>query len=146
MNIWGPTKNDPPHDLVDGYDWGTVFAFPVVKGDMRNPVNVVIDALSNLAKVRFFMDHSESPELPPPPPPRRELPPKPSPETSVLPDIDAVLAACRAAGIDETNDHFRRQCVGEKVIAKGRDSRDNTVRCLVPSLNKEIWFPVPALS
>ena len=146
MNVWGPTFNDHPHGQVDGYDWGTVFAFPVVKGDMRNPVNVVVDAMSDAGKVRFFMDHRASGELPPDPPPRRELPPQKSPETTVLSDIDVVLAACRDAGFTDANDHLRRQCVGETVIAKGRGYRDNTVRCLVPSLQREIWFPVPALT
>ena len=38
--------------------------------------------------------------------------------SSVLPDIGAVLKACREAGISDFKDHLRRACVGKLVILK----------------------------
>ena len=112
MDIWGPSRHARPRGLAVGDAWGTAFALPVVKADMQHPVNVVEDALLPETKISFREAHLDCQELPPPPRPRRELPPRLSPETSILPDIDTVLAACRKAGIDETNDGYRRACVG----------------------------------
>ncbi|CAK0822250.1 unnamed protein product, partial [Prorocentrum cordatum] len=64
----------------------------------------------------------------------------------VLSDVDAVLKACREAGIGEANDHHRRACLGQFVVAKEVDNADDTVNCYVPSLGRNVWFAARALS
>ena len=68
MNIWGPSRHARPRGLAAGDDWGTAFALPVTKADMRHPVNVVEDALLPETKISFREAHPDCPELPPPPP------------------------------------------------------------------------------
>ncbi|CAK0912185.1 unnamed protein product, partial [Prorocentrum cordatum] len=64
----------------------------------------------------------------------------------VLPDVDAMLRACREAGLGQNRDHQRRKCAGEAVFVKAIDTSDDTVQCHVPSLAEDIWFAARALA
>lgn len=63
----------------------------------------------------------------------------------VLDDADAVLAACREAGIGMEHDRHRVEAVGMAVCALGKDPSDKTVKVNVPALGN-MWFALGALS
>mmetsp|Transcript_60169 Transcript_60169/g.105411 ORF Transcript_60169/g.105411 Transcript_60169/m.105411 type:complete len:1208 (+) Transcript_60169:107-3730(+) len=63
----------------------------------------------------------------------------------VLNDEDAVLRACRAAGIGTENDQQRIDALDLPVRIVERDEHDNTVKCRVPGVG-DIWFGLAALT
>merc|ERR1719277_63012 len=63
----------------------------------------------------------------------------------VLHDVDAVLKACRKAGV-ETNEENRRACAGEAAIVKAINRSNDIVEWHVPSLAQDVWFAARALA
>jgi len=62
----------------------------------------------------------------------------------VVNDIDAVLRACRGAGMASTHDNKRISAVGKEGIVLEKDSRDDTVKCHIPEIG-DVWFAFAAL-
>lgn len=62
----------------------------------------------------------------------------------VVNDIDAVLRACRAAGMANTHDKKRISAAGKEGIVLEKDTRDDTVKCHIPEIG-DVWFAFAAL-
>eukprot|EP00928_Gymnodinium_smaydae_P027639 TRINITY_DN21307_c0_g1_i1.p1 TRINITY_DN21307_c0_g1~~TRINITY_DN21307_c0_g1_i1.p1 ORF type:complete len:1076 (+),score=167.63 TRINITY_DN21307_c0_g1_i1:57-3230(+) len=63
----------------------------------------------------------------------------------VLEDHDALLAACREAGINAKNDVLRLQCAGMAVKIIEVDASDGTVKCRAPGVG-DVWFGLGAIT
>jgi len=63
----------------------------------------------------------------------------------VLEDTQAVLSACRRAGLGTYKDDKRRNLAGSPVKAVKKEPYDETVKCLVPD-GGTVWFAVSALT
>lgn len=70
---------------------------------------------------------------------------RPGSIVKVSPDRNLVVASCRKAGIDSTNDALRLKALGKAGRVTKVDHDDNTVKIRVAGVEKEVWFPAEVL-
>ncbi|CAK9082125.1 unnamed protein product [Durusdinium trenchii] len=68
---------------------------------------------------------------------------RPGSIVKVSPDRNLVVASCRKAGIDSTNDALRLKALGKAGRVTKVDHDDNTVKIRVAGVEKEVWQRSP---